>query len=105
MRIDENKTAIDVAFDLSGSLAGFPALLNQLPEVVRIGFDTFPEMWEDVDDIGQTWTPDLQGKELEINVPIYNELATLKQPYTTPLFQLTPVIAYGNAELEIILTT
>lgn len=100
MKIEQNTTALDVAFNLSGSLTGFPAVLEQLPSGTRIGFDNVPKLWEDTTDIGQTWTPDIQGLDLAINIPVYNTLAMAKAPYTTALFQLAPVIEYGNTMLK-----
>lgn len=95
MRISENKTIVDLAFDLYGSLAGIPALLNQLPEGERIGFSSMPEVYEDVAQLGQTWTPDITGKELSVEGYAYNILAMDKAPYTTNLYWLDGAIAEG----------
>lgn len=100
MKIEQNTTALDVAFNLSGSLTGFPVVLEQLPVGVKVGFETLPKLWEDVADIGQTWTPDIQGLELDFDVPIYNTLVINKAPFSTPLYQLEPVVAYGNEMLK-----
>lgn len=100
MIIEQNTTALDVAFNLSGSLTGFPVVLDQLPSGTRIGFDNMPKMWEDVADIGQTWTPNIQGRDLTLDVPVYNTVAMAKQPYSTGLFQLASVIEYGNQMLK-----
>lgn len=108
MRISQNTTALDVAYNLSGSLTGLPAVLAQLPVGKRIGFDDLPEIWQDVDDIGQTWTPDLQGKYIDLDVRainrnvdgVLNERAVRKAPYTTDLFGLQTAIDYGMWEME-----
>lgn len=101
MKIKPNTTIVDAAFNLYGSLAGIPAILRQLPVGERIGFDTLPSAGEDVADIGQTWTPDLQGKELSLVVEkVYNPAATAKAPYTTDLFALSPVIEYGHKQMR-----
>ena len=94
--VPPNTTAIDVALNQSGSLTGFPAVLQQLPVGERIGFDTLPEVWEDVEDIGQTWTPDIQNRELDVTLPVYNERAVAKAPYTTDTYVADMVAEYGN---------
>ncbi|NLV87540.1 MAG: hypothetical protein GX025_10065 [Clostridiales bacterium] len=71
-------------------------MLQQLPVGVRIGFDAIPDIWEDVADIGQTWTPDIQGRELDITLPVYNERAVAKAPYTTDTYVADMVAEYGN---------
>lgn len=105
MKISQNTTAIDVAFNLSGSLTGFPAILNQIPESKPIGFDEIPPMWDDVDIPDQTWTPSIEGKVYDFSVPLYNTLGQAKAPYTTPLLPLTIIWEYGNLILEEILVS
>lgn len=96
MKINENTSVVDVALNLSGSLAGLPVVVEQLPVGEPVGFDAMPAPGEDVEDIGQTWTPDLQGKEVDLDVPVYNPSAQQKEPYTTNMFEITPVIAEGE---------
>lgn len=98
--IKQNTSVVDVAFNLSGSLTGLPAVVEQLPVGERVGFDTMPEMWQDVSDIGQTWTPDLQGMTLDLSVPIYDTLGQAKAPYSTNLFMLQKAITDGETYLE-----
>lgn len=97
--IPQNTSVVDVAFNLSGSLAGLPSLLTQLPVGERIGFDTLPDIGTDVADIGQTWSPDLQGLQLDLNVSTFNTNAVLKAPFTTDLNGIQTAIDYGNAIL------
>ncbi len=99
MKIEANTTIVDLAFNLTGSLAGIPALLSQLPVGVRIGFDDLPALGEDVSDVGQTWTPDLEGLNIDFKVPIYNAPAQLKAPYSTNIFYLSTAIEYGEAKI------
>lgn len=98
--IKQNTSVVDVAFNLSGSLTGLPAVVEQLPVGERVGFDTMPEMWQDVSDIGQTWTPDLQGMTLDLSVPVYDTLGQAKAPYSTNLFMLQKAITDGETYLE-----
>ena len=91
--IKQNTSVVDVAFNLSGSLTGLPAVVEQLPVGERVGFDTMP-------DIGQTWTPDLQGMTLDLSVPIYDTLGRAKAPYSTNLFMLQKAITDGETYLE-----
>lgn len=101
MKIKENTTIVDTAFNLYGSLTGIPAILRQLPVGERIGFDTLPEMGEDVADIGQTWTPDLAGKDVDIKVDkIYNTLGVAKAPYSTDLYRIGAAVRYGEELIE-----
>lgn len=101
MKIKENTTIVDTAFNLYGSLTGIPAILRQLPVGERIGFDTLPEMGEDVADIGQTWTPDLAGKDVDIKVDkIYNTLGVAKAPYSTDLYRIGAAVRYGEDLIE-----
>lgn len=100
MIVDENTTAIDLAYNLSGSLTGFPAAIFQLPVGKRIGFDTLPKPWEDVEDIGQTWTPTLTGLDLTLDLQLYNSLVVTKAPFTTNLYAMGKVAEYGNAMLN-----
>jgi len=90
-----NQTAIDVTLGLCGSLAGFPTLLTQLDVGTRVGFDTFPELL-DVDDIGQTWTPDVQNKYINIALKVYKASALHKAPYGTDLIGLEDAIKWGE---------
>ncbi len=101
MKIKENTTIVDVAFNLYGSLTGIPAILRQLPVSERIGFDTLPGMGEDVADIGQTWTPDLAGKDVTIKVEkVYNTLGVAKAPYSTDLYRIGAAVRYGEGIIE-----
>lgn len=101
MKINPNTTILDVAYNLSGSLAGIPAILSQLPTGERIGFDNMPEVWEDVpvDRYGQTWTPDLDGLDVELSVEVYNTPAVNKAPYSTDLVALNVASIEGNTLL------
>lgn len=106
MKIKENTTIVDVAFNLYGSLTGIPAILRQLPVSERIGFDTLPGMGEDVADIGQTWTPDLAGKDVTIKVEkVYNTLGVAKAPYSTDLYRIGAAVRYGEGVIETLLNT
>lgn len=99
MKINPNTTILDVAYNLSGSLAGIPAILSQLPTGERIGFDNMPEVWEDVpvDSYGQTWTPDLDGLDVELSVEVYNTPAVNKAPYSTDMKCIDVAAFAGNA--------
>ena len=96
MVVKPNTTIVDVAFNLYGSLAGIPAVLKQLPVGERIGFDTLPELHRDVEDIGQTWTPDLVGVTLDITPIVYNPSAVAKAPFSTNTDILRRVYAAGE---------
>lgn len=103
MKIDDNTTVVDVAFNLSGSLRGLPVILDQLPIGERIGFDDMPTPGQDVEDIGQTWTPDLVDKDIDIITPlsvegteILNAQAVAKAPYTTPIHHMEGAISDGE---------
>lgn len=96
MKINNITTIVDLAFNLSGSLAGIPVILPQLPVGERVGFDTLPEVWEDVDDIGQTWTPDLDGVEVDIAVEAYNPTAIQKAPYSTDMKCIDVATGWGD---------
>lgn len=100
MKINGITTIVDLAFNLSGSLAGIPVILPQLPVGERVGFATLPELWEDVDDIGQTWTPDLYGVEVDITVEAYNPTAIQKAPYSSDMKCIDVAADWGNALLE-----
>lgn len=100
MKIKPNTTIVDLALNLSGSVAAIPTVLEQLPVGTPIGFDDLPEVWEDVDDIGQTWTPDIEGLELTINAPLYNVEGQAKAPYSTNIDALAPAILAGNFSLS-----
>ncbi len=99
MIVNTNQTALDATFDISGSLAGFTTLLSQLTVGERIGFDDMPEVWEDVSDIGQTWTPDLQNVDIDVTVEVYNAEALNKAPYNTDILGLQEAIDWGEAIL------
>lgn len=103
MKINENTSVVDVALNLSGSLAGLPVVVEQLPVGELVGFDAIPAPGEDVADIGQTWTPDLQGKEVELDVPVYNPSAQQKEPYTTNMSEIAPVISDGESWMNALL--
>lgn len=102
MRINPSTTIVDLAFNLSGSLAGIPAALSQLPVGEKIGFATLPKLWEDVSDIGQTWTPSLEGVEVDITLDVYNPTAVQKAPYTTDIGCIEHAANWGNALLEVL---
>jgi hypothetical protein len=95
MIVKLNQTAIDVAFDLSGSLAGLPTLLAQLPVGTRIGLDTYPTL-DDVADIGQTWTPNIEGLTLDLDLRVYKDVALIKAPYGTYIEGLQNAITWGE---------
>lgn len=105
MKIKPNTTIVDLALNLSGSVAAIPTVLEQLPVGTPIGFDDLPEVWEDVDDIGQTWTPDIEGLELTINAPLYNVEGQAKAPYSTNTGLLYPMARSGNLILRTLLTS
>lgn len=100
MIIDLNTTAVDVALNLSGSITGFPLVIEQLPVGRLVGLASIPDLWDDVDDIGQTWTPYIQGMDLDFTTPIYNTLGVEKQPYTTDLIDVETCAEWGNAMLR-----
>lgn len=100
MRVNDITTIVDLAFNLSGSLAGIPVILSQLPVGDRIGLDTLPEVWEDVEDIGQTWAPNLTGQDIEVQIESYNAPAVNKAPYTTDIGCIDVASDYGNKLLE-----
>lgn len=107
MKINPNTTIVDLSFNLSGSLAGVPALLSQLPTGERLGWGDgtrIPFIWEDVDTLryGQTWTPTLAGLDVELSVPVYNTEAVNKAPYTTDLQDVEAATAWGNRMLEVL---
>lgn len=94
MLIDKNNTIVDLAFNLCGSLAGIPVILKQLPVGRRIGLAAMPTQEDDVSDIGQTWTPNIAGKDIELSeLPLYNPEARAKAPYSSN------ITALGEAEL------
>lgn len=97
MKIEPNTTIVDVSLNLSGSITGIPAALDQLPVGDRIGFDDLPDLGEDVEDIGQTWTPDLVGRQLDIELPLYDTLGQEKQPYSTDLAKMASVVTDGES--------
>lgn len=100
MKIEPNTTIVDVSLNLSGSITGIPAALDQLPVGDRIGFDDLPDLGEDVEDIGQTWTPDLVGRQLDIELPLYNTLGQEKQPYSTDLVKMKSVVTGGEGWVQ-----
>lgn len=100
MKIEPNTTIVDVSLNLSGSITGIPAALNQLPAGDRIGFDDLPDLGEDVEDIGQTWTPDLVGRQLDIELPLYDTLGQEKQPYSTDLVKMKSVVTDGEGWVQ-----
>lgn len=102
MKINDITTIVDLAFNLSGSLAGIPVILPQLPVGERIGFDALPKVWENVDDIGQTWTPNLDGVEVDITVEAYNPTAIQKAPYSSDMRRIDVASGWGNALLEVL---
>lgn len=100
MKIEPNTTIVDVSLNLSGSITGIPAALDQLPVGDRIGFDDLPDLGEDVEDIGQTWTPDLVGRQLDIELPLYDTLGQEKQPYSTSLVKMKSVVTDGEGWVQ-----
>lgn len=100
MKIEPNTTIVDVSLNLSGSITGIPAALDQLPVGDRIGFDDLPDLGEDVEDIGQTWTPDLVGRQLDIELPLYDTLGQEKQPYSTDLVKMKSVVTVGEGWVQ-----
>lgn len=100
MRINSITTIADLAFNLSGSLAGIPAALSQLPVSEKIGFATLPKLWEDIDDIGQTWTPSLEGVEIDIALDVYNPTAVQKAPYSSDMKCINVASEWGNTLLR-----
>lgn len=100
MKIEPNTTIVDVSLNLSGSITGIPAALDQLPVGDRIGFDDLPDLGEDVKDIGQTWTPDLVGRQLDIELPLYDTLGQEKQPYSTDLVKMESVVTDGEGWVQ-----
>ena len=100
MIVNTSITIVDLAFNLSGSLAGIPAVLSQLPVGKRIGFASLPAPWEDTYEAGQTWTPSLDGLDLAIEVEVYNPIAMQKAPYTTDFVVLNESTAWGTQFLS-----
>lgn len=100
MKINPDTTIVDLAFNLSGSLAGIPAALSQLPVGERVGFATLPNVWEDAYDIGQTWTPELEDVEADITIDTYNPTAIQKAPYSTDIICIDVASEWGNSLLE-----
>ena len=98
--IDFNQTLIDAALDLSGSISGLIELLDSIPEGTRVGFDDFPYIWEDVSDISQSWTPDVEDTKLVVDVTVYSTKARKKLPYSTDIESLATPIAWGNTFLS-----
>lgn len=99
MKVSVNNTIVDLAFNLSGSLAGIPVILQQLPVGERVG--TPPEVWEDVKDIGQTWTPAIGGLDLDIkDVPLYNILGQAKAPYTSNIYAFDEALEWADLILQ-----
>lgn len=96
MKINGITTIVDLSLNLSGSLAGIPALLNQLPAGPRLGLDDYPEVWEDVDDIGQTWTPNLADRELELTTRVLNPQGVAKAPFSSNIPMLSEAAEWGS---------
>lgn len=91
-----NQTPVDVSFDLTGSIAGLILLFDQLPVSDRVGFDTMPEVWEDINVLGQTWTPSLQQQSFQFSLPVYSLLSVQKARYNTDVLGLVSAITWGN---------
>lgn len=104
MKIDGITTIVDLSLNLSGLVAGIPALLNQLPAGPRLGFDDYPEVWEDVDDIGQTWTPDLADKDLELTARVLNPQGVAKAPFSSNVAMLNEVADWGSRTEQTLLS-
>ena len=102
MIVEPNMTAVDVALSFTGSITGLPVLLRRLPVGQRIGFDTLPAVYDDVSDVGQTWTPLLTNYDLGVtDFPMYNVLGAEKAPFTTDLFALEAAVFWGIDELKL----
>lgn len=103
MLVDKNNTIVDLAFNLCGSLAGIPVILKQLPVGRRIGLAAMPTQEDEVSDIGQTWTPDVGGKDLTLgDLPLYNPEGKAKAPYSS---NLTALVGAEEVGLTIIVET
>lgn len=100
MVINPNTTIVDLALNLSGSIAAIPTVLKQLPVGTPIGFDALPNTWDVVDEVGQSWTPALVGLDVDLDVPVLNPTAMAKAPFTTNLDTLNGVIEIGNEYLQ-----
>lgn len=98
--IKPNTTVLDVAYNLTGSLAGLPAILSQLPASSRVGFANLPLPWQNVADIGQTWTPNLEGVTINVDVEVLDAVAKEKAPYSTNLAMLAQAIEWGENYME-----
>lgn len=103
--VDINQTAIDVTFDLAGSITGFVPLLNQLPKGLRVGFDDMPQTWEDIAQLGQTWTPEMQSQAFELSLKVYNIAAVQKRKYNTDINGIAPAITWGVNFLSGVVTS
>jgi hypothetical protein len=95
MKAKTNQTALDVTLDLTGSISQYEAFLKQLPVGTRIGLDDVPELL-DVDDVGQTWTPDLTDVEFNVSLDVIKSSAITKAPFNTFINILEPAINWGN---------
>lgn len=98
--IKPNTTVLDVAYNLTGSLAGLPAILSQLPASSRVGFANLPLPWQDVIDIGQTYTPNLNGVAIDVKVEVLDAVAKEKAPFSTNLAMLSEAIEWGAEFIE-----
>lgn len=98
--IKPNTTVLDVAYNLTGSLAGLPAILSQLPASSRVGFANLPLPWQDVIDIGQTYTPNLDGVTIDVKVEVLDAVAKEKAPYSTNIAMLAQAIYWGAEFIE-----
>ena len=98
--IKPNTTVLDVAYNLTGSLAGLPAILSQLPASSRVGFANLPLPWQNVADIGQTWTPDLEGVTINVDVEVLDAVAKEKAPFSTNFAMLSEAIEWGADFME-----
>lgn len=102
MVINPNTTIVDLALNLSGSIAAIPTVLKQLPVGTPIGFDALPNFYDVVDEVGQSWTPALVGLDINLDIPVLNPTAMNKAPFTTNLDTLSGVIDAGNARLRLL---
>lgn len=103
--VDNFTTAVDVALNLTGSIAGLPIVLSQLPVGMRVGIDAIPAQGHDVMDIGQTWTPNLAGMTLEFEAPIFNPVAREKRPFSTPIAAIETAVQEGIGWIQALQAT
>lgn len=96
----DTESIVDVAFNTSGSLTALPDIIAALPAGDRIGFAD--EAWDgrEIDAWGQSWTPDVRNVEIDVDVPIYNELALRKARFDSPFNAMNAANDWGIQALE-----